>query len=110
MIEQIMRFESSEPTLSDVIGLMQKGFAYVEERFNLVEARMDQRFAAINERVNNLAAQLSVLSIDVTRIKSMIADIQEDLTTLSVAFDRDAEKLLHLEQRVEHIEKCVEVA
>ena len=112
-----MTKESLEPTITDVFNSMQRGFAYVEERFNHTDARIDQlseetneRFVSMNTRFDNIDARLGVVERDMKAVKSTLGDIQEDLATLSVAFDRDSETLVSHDKRIEKLEVILKVA
>lgn len=105
MIERLMNKEEEIPTLTEVYDSMLKCFSYFEDRFNLVDARIDQRFGVVDERLDSLDARLGVIERDTSKIRSTLAEVQEDLATLSVAFDRDAVTLVNHGIRIERLEE-----
>ena len=106
MIEKIMKNDSLEPTNREIIEMMQRGFAYMEERFELVDARIDQRFGLLHDRMNNFEIRLSVVEKKVTSMEIIMLDIQEEFMSLSHAVDKDAEMLISYEKRIGRLEKA----
>jgi hypothetical protein len=106
MIEKIMKDEAIEPTFEGIIEAMQRGFTYMEERFELTDARIDQRFGLLSEIMNNFNEQLSDIEKDTGPTKVAVLEIQEELWTLGHAVDKDAELLINHENRIELLEKA----
>ena len=117
MILQIMKIDSLEPTNRELLEVMQKAFVYVEDRFDLVEARMDQRFGVVDARLDtieirldSIEVRLAVVERDLGKVKVSLEDIQEDVTTLAAAFDRDSVTLINHGQRIKNLEELAIVA
>ena len=88
-----------EPTLGEVL-------AVVNERFTFVENRIDQRFGTMNERVDGIDARLGDLQRGQTKFVNQVADIQDDLTSALHASDKDALTIIDHERRIKHLEKA----
>ncbi len=110
MIEKIMKIDSLEPTNGELLEVMQKAFGYVEDRFDLMQAQMNQRFAVVDERLDSIDARLGVVERDLSRLKVSVADLQEDVTALAAAFDRDSVTLINHGERIERLEEASLVA
>jgi hypothetical protein len=114
MIEKLMTKKSEEPTMTELYDSMNRSFSYFEERFNLVDARMDQRFGLVDDKLMNLDSRidlrLTVIERDLNNMKLSLADLQDDVTSLGAAFDRDSMTLLDHGKRIKRLEKVAMVA
>ena len=110
MIERLMKKENELPTIVEVYDSMLRCFSYFEERFNLVDARIDQRFGAVDDRLDSLGARMGVVERDLSKARVTLSEIQEDLATLSVAFDSDSETLIDHGRRIERLEVAAKFA
>ena len=87
-----------EPTLGEVLTVM-------NERFSLVEARIDQRTGMLSDRMDGLDARMGDLQRTQTKMANQIGDIQDDLASALHATDNDGSAILNHEQRITHLEK-----
>ncbi len=87
-----------EPTLGEVLGVM-------NERFSLVEARIDQKFEIMTERSNSLDARMGDMQRSQAKLANQVADIQDDLASALHATDNDGSAIMNHEHRVSHLEK-----
>lgn len=90
--------EIKEPTLGEVLAVM-------NERFALVENKIDQRFEMMNERADGVDARLGDLQRGQTKLQNQVADIQDDLTSVLHASDKDALTIINHERRIVRLEK-----
>lgn len=90
--------EIKEPTLGEVLAVM-------NERFTLVENKIDQRFGMMNERADGVDARLGDLQRGQTKLQNQVADIQDDLTSVLHASDKDALTIINHERRIVRLEK-----
>lgn len=90
--------EIKEPTLGEILAVM-------NERFALVENKIDQRFGMMNERADGVDARLGDLQRGQTKLQNQVADIQDDLTSVLHASDKDALTIINHERRIVHLEK-----
>ena len=102
---------TKEPTLGEFFTFVKKGFAGMEKRFDLVDERaalldkkIDHRFALSNERMNSIDARLGDIQRQVNKTQVMVADVQDDLTTLGAALDQDSERVVDHEVRIKKLE------
>ena len=92
-----------EPTLGEVLTVM-------NERFTLVENRIDQRFGMTNERIDNIDVRLGELQHGQAKLVNQVADIQDDLASALSASDNDGSAILNHEHRISHLEKLGGIA
>jgi peptidoglycan hydrolase CwlO-like protein len=115
----------AEPTLNDVIEIMQGGFqriekkltdrdeqfsrmedtfSEIEEKITVVDKKIDHRFELMNERVNNVDARLGVIERKLVKIDTRVADIQDEMATTGAAVDADSVKIVVHEHRITELE------
>ena len=97
--------KQSDPTLRDVIEVINDKFSSVEERFGLVEKRIDSRSVVINERMDSVDARLGVVERRLGKIENTLGDIQEDLASALHATDNDGTAIINHEKRIAGLEK-----
>lgn len=90
--------EIKEPTLGEVLAVM-------NERFMLVENKIDQRFGMMNERVDSVDARLGDLQRGQTKLQNQVADMQDDVASVLHASDKDALTIIDHERRLARLEK-----
>ena len=77
----------------------------MENRFGDIEIRIDKRFNSLNERSNGIDARLGVIERRAGKIENTLGDIQDDLTSALAATDNDGSAILNHEHRIAHLEK-----
>lgn len=97
-MKAVKKSSEAEPTLGEVLAVM-------NERFGLVEARIDQRFSTMTERGDSVDARLGDLQRGQTKIQNTIGDIQDDLASALHATDNDGSAILNHEHRISRLEK-----
>lgn len=97
-MKKVEKSKTAEPTLGEVLAVM-------NERFTLVENRIDQRSGAVNERIDSVDARLGVLQRGQAKIDNTLGDIQDDLAAALHAADNDGSAILNHEHRISHLEK-----
>ena len=105
-----MTKKGEEATITDVLEGMQKSFVYFEDRFDLLDARLNQRFGALEDRVQNTELQLRDVQHSLSNLTSVVSELQEDFRASSVALDDNSLKILSHEKRIGRLEKRVKVA
>lgn len=96
MTKRLKKNSSSyEPTLSDVLGAVQTGFAKVEKRFD----HADERFDAIEYRV--MAVEKRTGSLE-----EKVEDVKDTLNGVARAGDKDTLTIMNHERRIRHLEKA----
>ncbi len=113
--------KEAEPTLNDVIEIMQEGFSRIEtrldsietrinahgDRFDLIDARIDQRFGLLNERLNLMDERLKALGLDVSKTTKLVLDVQDEIVSHNVAFEHEANRYFDHERRIAVLEHAV---
>lgn len=84
-----------EPTLYDVIQIMQSGFAAVDARFEAVDARFD----SLDTRLRNVERTTF-------RLEDAFEGIQEDITSLLKAADVTGEAIVNHDRRITALERA----
>ncbi len=97
-MKKVKKLKAGEPTLGEVLAVM-------NERFTIVEKRIDQRFGTMNERSDSIDARLGDVQRKLTNVESRVEDIQDDLTSALHATGNDGLAILNHEHRISHLEK-----
>ncbi len=110
MIEKLMTKKGEDATITDVLEGMQKSFLYFEDRFDLLDARLDQRFGALEDWVQNTEIQFRDVQHSLSNLTSVVSELQDDFRASSIALDDNSVQMLNHERRIGRLEKRVKVA
>ena len=94
--------DKAEPTLQDVIEIMQGGFERVEHRLDGI----DQHLVVLDERLDNVEDSVRGLTRRVGSLEEKVDDMQETLEGIGRAVDKDAITILDHEQRIVRLESA----
>ena len=102
------RFELMDTAFADLASAMQYGFEKVYERFDEV----DERFDRLEGRTNKVEEVLEYLKVEVRDVKtrvihleSSMEEVQESLSNLENAEEKDAKATINHETRIQKLEK-----
>ena len=85
----------AEPTLHDVIDIMDTRFT-----------TSDKRFEALTLHMTGMQTHLNTIEREMDKMNTIQLDMQEDLTATLDAFDRDSRTILDHERRIKRLEKA----
>ena len=116
MVKIAKKSGGSEPTLTDVAGLVQNlavsvqdlteavqtGFAKVDDRFDKVESRLDR----VEGGINDVGYRVMMLEKRTGSLEIAVEDMNETLNGVARAVDKDAVAILDHERRIRHLEKA----
>jgi hypothetical protein len=94
------QYPETEPTLHDVINVMQSGFLRIDERFEIIDARfekIDLRFEGIDKRFDDMDGRFDLLTTNVR-------DIQQRMGRLELGMEEIADTVLNHEERMVKLE------
>lgn len=123
MVKIAKKSGGSEPTLTDVVGLVQNlavsvqdlteavqtGFAKVDDRFDRVESRLDKvenRLNRVEGGINDVGYRVTALEKRTGSLEIAVEDMNETLNGVARAVDKDAVAILDHERRIRHPEKA----
>ncbi len=89
-----------EPTLRDVLDVMNSGFERIEGRFEAVDTRLGN----IETRLESVETNLVDVQQRVIKLEGKVDDIQEDLRALVSAEEKDAVATINHEERIVRLE------
>ncbi len=93
---------SYEPTLLDVLGAVQTGFAKVDERFDQVDNRLD----AVENRLGEVEYRGTAVERRVGSVEETLEDMKITLNGVARAVDKDTLTIMNHERRIRHLEKA----
>ena len=100
---------AEEPTLGEVLAVMNERFSLVEssfnDRFDLVEERFDQRFVVLNDCTDNMDARLGDIQHKLGKTMITVEDIKDELAAALRAADDDGTAIVNHERRITHLEE-----
>ncbi len=100
--------EIKEPTLGEILAVMNERFTLVENKIDQVENKTDQvdlRSRTMNDRMDGIDTRLGDLQRGQTKLHNQIVDIQDDVTSVLHASDKDALTIIDHERRIVRLEK-----
>ncbi|MBI4088655.1 hypothetical protein HY415_01010 [Candidatus Kaiserbacteria bacterium] len=95
MAKRLKKSSNYEPTLSDVLGAVQTGFAKVENRFDNVDGK-----------INDLKYRVTAIEKRTGSIEETVEDMKDTLTGVARAVDKDTLTIMSHERRIRHLEKA----
>ena len=94
MAKSIKKSNSYEPTLSDVLGAVQTGFA-----------KNDNQHDEIKNGLNDLAYRVTELEKRTGSLEETVGDMKDTLNGVARAVDKDTLTIMNHERRIRHLEK-----
>ncbi len=101
-------FPDTEPTLYDVIEVMQRNFTRVDSRFESLETRFDtleQRFDSLEERFDTLELRFDDLEAQFDTLASEFHLSERRSSKGEIQFEDLSDSVLNHEERLVRIEK-----
>jgi hypothetical protein len=70
----------------------------------------EPHLCCVHNRNDNLDARLGIIERSLARMRDTLGEVQEDLASISVAVDKDAETLIKTNRRLSQLAKGLKVA
>jgi chromosome segregation ATPase len=102
--------EMRELTLYDVMGAIESTNIRIDSVEDTTNTKIDRVLGVIetmNKRFDNIDERLGDLSSDMVVVKETVLDIQENMSALSHAVDKDAETIIDHKRRIDALEKVL---
>lgn len=93
-------YPETEPTLHDVIDIMQKGFARIETKFD----QIDERFENIDERFEQVEIRLDDMHLQLEEMKQDMRNLHRSQHRLVIQDEDRADTVLNHEERIGELE------
>lgn len=93
-MKKVKKSNKYEPTISDVLGVVQTGFAKVDDKLGSMDVQFDEvkyRITALEKRTGSL--------------EDSVEDMKDTLNGVARAVDKDALVIMNHERRIRHLEK-----
>ena len=101
-METTVNKNNLEPTLYDVIEIMNAGF----DRVDQLEQGMKEGFGQVRIEIRELGDRVGSLETRVTDLALKVDGLDQKVGGLEAAFDRDTVKLLNHEKRITKLERA----
>jgi chromosome segregation ATPase len=106
----------AEPTLHDVIQIVQESSGRVEKRLDKVQRRLDgveRRLGSVETRMSGVEMRMGELEDTNTHVVRRIGEMeekldlaQEELESINIAIENDARRYFDHDQRLKRLEKA----